>query len=78
MNTPKDRIIFEHWSEIPAYITNAIAHAEAHEETSIRLSEAHDYVRTFCMPEGWGRNVWHTILDDAIKLRKELNKIAEG
>lgn len=45
--------------------------AEAWRETAKRLSGAHEYVKKYCMLVGWGRNVWHTVLDDAIRLRKE-------
>lgn len=72
MNTPKDKLIFDGPWDVADYVNRAIAHAEAHADTSTRLNEAHEYVQKYCMPEGWGRNVWHTILDDAIRMRREL------
>jgi hypothetical protein len=73
VNTPKDRLLFDNPYELVEWIARAIRHYEANIVTSERLKEAHDYVEKYCMPDGWGKNVWHSILDDAIKLRKELN-----
>ena len=44
--------------------------------TKIYLKEAHDYVQKYCVGEKWNKNVWHAILDDAIKMRmsQEENK----
>lgn len=71
MTSPKDRIVFENAYEIAEYIGRVIAHDEAYKHTCERLNDAHEYVQKYCMPEGWGINVWHTILDDAIRLRNE-------
>ena len=46
--------------------------AFAHVVINQRADEAHKYCQTYLMPDGWGRNVWHAILDDAIRMRKEL------
>ena len=69
MNIPKERIVFNDPYEVVEFISDAIRHSEANKETSTRLDEAHEYVQKYCMPEGWGKNVWHSILDDAIRMR---------
>ena len=71
MNSLKDKMIFNNRYEIIEWLSREIGHAHANEVTSERLSDAHEYVQKYCMPDGWGHNVWHTILDDAIKMRKE-------
>lgn len=70
MNRPDDLIVFNDPYEIVEFISATIRHAEAHKETSKRLKDAHDYVQRYCMPDGWNKNVWHTILDDAIRMRE--------
>lgn len=40
-------------------------------DTMSRIEEAQRYGQTYCFPEAWGRNVWHAILDDALRLRAE-------
>ena len=65
------RLEFEDPYELIEYLTRMIGHAVAHEKTSERLTDAHAYVAEYCMPEGLGRNVWHTILDDAIRMRQK-------
>jgi len=71
MNSLKDKMIFNNRYEIIEWLSREIGHAHANEDTSRRLSDAHEYVQKYCMLDGWGKNVWHTILDDAIKMRKE-------
>lgn len=71
MNIPSQLLVFNNPFEVMEWITRQINHAQAHESTSTRLKEAHEYVQKYCMPEGWNKNVWHTILDDAIKMRSE-------
>ena len=46
----------------------AFAHAVINE----RAGEAHKYCQDYLMPKAWGQNIWHAILDDAIRMRKEL------
>ena len=74
MNKPNDRLVFSDPYELTGYLERCIAHAEANKVTSERLQDAHDYVQKYCMPEGWNKNVWHTILDDALRMRKERNE----
>ena len=77
MNIPKDRIIIEDQYQLIEIIADAIRHAESNKITSERLSEAHDYCQKYLMPEAWGKNVWHSILDDAIKMRDEIHHLKE-
>ena len=42
-----------------------------------RNQDAYDYVRKNNIGT-WGDNIWHIILDDAIKLRSEINKLKEN
>lgn len=72
MNNPEDKIELENIYQLGELVSSLINNSEAWKDTATRLSDAHDYVKENCMPEGWGKNVWHTILNDAIKLRKVL------
>jgi len=74
MNTPKDKLEFGDRYEIANWLSDQIRHAHANEITSERLSDAHKYVHEYCLLDGWGKNVWHTILEDAIKLRDRIQK----
>lgn len=71
MDKPSDRVILDGPWEVAEYINKALAKADAYRVTSERLKDAHEYVQKYCMPDGWNKNVWHSILDDAIKLRQE-------
>lgn len=42
-----------------------------------RNSDAHTYVQKYQMPGAWGKNIWHAILDDAIRLQEENLKLKE-
>jgi len=48
--------------------------AAAWEYMSEYLNEAHEYVQKYCMPGGWGANVWVSILKDAQQLRRKLDE----
>lgn len=39
-----------------------------------RADEAHAYCQQYLIPSALGKNIWHAILDDAIRMRKENNK----
>lgn len=43
----------------------------AYDNISKRADEAQEYCQKYLMPEAWGSNIWHAILDDAIRLRKK-------
>lgn len=49
-----------------------VADAKAYREIQRRSRAAHAYAQKYLMPKDWGRNVWHAILDDARRLRKQL------
>lgn len=74
----KVKLEFENAYEITEYINKAIRNSEAWEYTANRLGEAHDYCKNNLMPNAWGRNVWHAILDDAIRMREELKSQSEA
>jgi hypothetical protein len=74
LNYPKQ---FNNDYELIDYLGSQMRAAEAWNQTAERLTAAHDYVKTHCMPEGWGKNVWHTILEDACKLREQLLHLDE-
>lgn len=44
---------------------------------NIRHKDAHDYCIKYQIPGAWGKNLWHAILDDAIRLREENLKMQE-
>lgn len=71
MNVPSQVLVFNDSYEAIEWFTRQVRNAQANDSTSTRLKDAHDYVQRFCMPEGWNKNVWHTILDDAIRMRNE-------
>lgn len=48
--------------------------AEAWDIVSKRAKDAHKYCQDYLMPDAWGRNIWHAVLDDAIRMRKEKEK----
>lgn len=73
-SSPEERLVFEGPYEIIEYLTRIIGHSEANKMTSLRLQEAHEYCQKYLMPDAWGKNVWHSILDDAIKMRKALEE----
>jgi hypothetical protein len=41
--------------------------AAAHDDTSRRLDDAQAYCQKHIGAEAWGKNVWHAILDDALR-----------
>ena len=45
--------------------------AYAWDNIDSRSMDAHDYCHKYLMPHAWGKNVWHAVLDDAIRMRKE-------
>lgn len=45
--------------------------ADAYDNTAKKLDDAHEYCKKFLSGSSWGKNVWHAILDDAIRLREE-------
>lgn len=63
-------LVFNNPYEVSDWFQTQISHAEAHKLISKRVNDAHDYVRKYGVGR-LGDNVWHIILDDAIKLRKE-------
>lgn len=54
-------------SGINSLVTNAMAYLQI--ET--RRADAISYCEKYSMPNAWGRNIWHVILDDAIRMRNE-------
>lgn len=50
--------------------------AEAWDEIHRRSKDAHAYCQKYLMPAAWGHNVWHAILDDAIRMRAILDKLS--
>ena len=46
--------------------------ALAWEIINMRSIEAHEYAQKYLIPVAWGENIWHAILDDAIRMRNEL------
>lgn len=54
------------------------AQAIAYVAISTRNDEAREYCQKYLMPNAWGENVWHAILDDAQKLRQEKEKRHES
>lgn len=49
--------------------------ARAHDVISSRLGDAHDYCDKY-LP-ALGLNVWHAVLDDAIRLRARIEELEE-
>lgn len=57
---------------LQAQISNTIDKAMAYDIITTRAIDAQEYCRKYLMPHAWGRNIWISILDDAIRMRKEL------
>lgn len=68
----KTPLIFKDSYEVGEFLEKQLRAAEAWEATATRLDDFHKYVEKYCLQEGLGKNVFHTVLDDAIKLRKLL------
>jgi hypothetical protein len=49
--------------------------ALAYRATDKRGTEAHAYCQKYLMPAALGHNIWHAILDDAIRMRKKIDDI---
>ncbi len=45
--------------------------AFAYSVITSRADEAQEYCQKYLMDEAWGRNIWHAILDDAIRMRSD-------
>jgi len=72
----EDRCNMEHKSEIAslhAEVRRLDNYRVAYEETSRRAEEAHEYASRQIGAPALGRNVWHAVLDDAIRLRADLD-----
>ena len=70
MTNPEDRLVFNDKSELIEYITRQINHAAAWNYTAERLDDAHKYCQKYLLTSSWGKNVWHSILEDAIRMKK--------
>lgn len=64
----------EHEDNIIDYIQEKFREAEAYHNINMKSNEAHSYCQKY-LSEAWGKNIWHAILEDVIKLRKELNRL---
>jgi hypothetical protein len=72
MNNSEDKLIFNDEYELIEYFSKLIRHHAANKSTSKRLDDAHRYCQKYILKESWGKNVWHAILDDAIRMREDL------
>lgn len=55
--------------EILDYLKECMLGYMSDQHTSSRLQDAHAYCQKYLSAESLGRNVWHVILDDAIRMR---------
>ncbi len=78
MNNLGDRLTLDNEYEVVEIVSEAIRHMHANRDTSRRLQEAHDYCLEHLMPTAWGKNVWHSILDDAIRMRQSLQAMKDS
>lgn len=53
-------------------LQNLMQKGMAWESIDIKTDEAQAYCQKYIIAESWGKNVWHCILEDAIRMRKEL------
>lgn len=56
--------------EIYNQVHLAQSKSEAYDIIALRSNDAQEYCQKH-LPEAWGKNIWHAILDDAIRMRKE-------
>lgn len=59
------------FAELSLELNSLLGKAAAYNNITKREKEAYEYCQKYLMPEAWGKNVWHAILDDAIRMRKE-------
>jgi hypothetical protein len=71
MNILGEQLVFSDPYELVEYFNKVIRESVANQDTSKMLGLAHEYVQRYCMPQGLGNNVWHTILKDAIRMREK-------
>lgn len=71
LDSIRQQLTFNNIYNMIEYISRMVREGEAHEFLNMRSSEAHEYCRDYLMPGAWGKNVWHAILDDAIRMRRE-------
>lgn len=67
----KAKLKFDNTYDCIDYISRLVREGEAHEFLNMRSAEAHKYCHDYLMPDAWGKNVWHAILDDAIRMRQQ-------
>lgn len=53
-------------------LNNAFQKAIIYDELESHTSQAHNYCAKYLMPGAWGRNVWLEVLNDAYRMRREL------
>ena len=68
---PDGTLTFDNEYDVADFVATAINQAQAWQATAERLDDAHKYVHRYMGVAGWGKNVFHTILDDALRMRKE-------
>lgn len=64
-------------TNINTSVNKLVSDSLAYISISERATDAHNYCQKYSMPNAWGRNIWHVILDDAIRLREENLKLQE-
>ncbi len=64
----------DYYTNLRNQIENTIDKAQAFDILNSRAIEAHNYCTRHIQVEAWGRNVWIAILEDAIRMRAELEK----
>lgn len=60
------------YTNLQIQLDNVIQKAIVYDELESHTNEAHNYCAKYLMPGAWGRNVWLEVLNDAYRMRREL------
>jgi hypothetical protein len=68
--TETGQLVFDSDWEVAEYVTERFRRAEAYDSIVVKNQDYHKYAKDYLMPDAWGRNVYHSVIEDAIEMRK--------
>lgn len=60
------------YTNLQIQLDNVLQKAIVYDQFEPYMAEAHNYCAKYLMPGAWGRNVWLEVLNDAYRMRREL------
>lgn len=60
------------YTNLQIQLDNVFQKAIVYDQLESHMAEAHNYCAKYLMPGAWGRNVWLEVLNDAYRMRREL------